>query len=82
MGEPGRGPDAGAVADRPAASRRGGGRTSACVAVLAWLVWPDGCPWVAAPPSPVPAALLAESHLAGYDRAAYVGALPLDRAGA
>jgi hypothetical protein len=32
---------------------------------LMWLMWPDGCPWIPAPPSsPVPAALLAEFHLA------------------
>jgi hypothetical protein len=31
----------------------------AWVAVLAVLAWPDGCPWVAAAPPPMPAALLA-----------------------
>jgi hypothetical protein len=37
-------------------------RMNAWVAVPKWLVWPDGAPWVASSPSPVPVALLAELH--------------------
>jgi hypothetical protein len=49
-----------------------GGRMNAWVAVLEWLVWPDGSPRSPAPPSPVPAALLAELHPA-YERHCGVG---------
>jgi hypothetical protein len=58
----GRGSGPSGVADRPAAPRCGREADECLVAVLEWLVWPDGSPRIAAPPLPVPAALLAEFH--------------------